>query len=147
MPYTGTKAQSGAGSVLAIGTTSPLTIGEIRSIDFSGEQWSTVDVTNFGSGTNAEWISTIKQNGTVKLTGSRVSTDPGQAACEAAFQSGALAAFTLTLPKNASQTTTGDVITFSALVESRDFNVDITKEISWSVSLKISGAVNLAEGS
>lgn len=146
MTYINSKAQTGAGSVLGIGST-PTTIGEIKTSGIAGAQWQTVDVTNFESGFNQEFISTIRNNGSLKLAGNRVSSDAGQVLVEAAFASGVLQAFTLTLPKTAAQTTLGDVYTFSALVESRDFDVDASKEISWSVSLKISGPVTLTVGS
>jgi predicted secreted protein len=146
MPYTGSKAQTGAGSTLSIGTT-PTPIGEIKSAGITGAQWSTVDVTNFESGVNQEFISTIRNNGSVKMAGSRVSSDAGQVLVEAAFSSGLIQPFVLVLDKTPAQTTLGDTYTFNALVESRDFDVTVDKEVSWSVSLKISGAVTFTVGS
>lgn len=119
--YSGSKAQAGRGSTLAIGAT-PVTIGEVTTTGISGAQWNTVDTTNMQSGPDAEFLSTIRQNGTLKVDGNRVSSDAGQIALEAAFASGAVTPFTLTLPKTAAQTTTGDVYSFSALVEGRDFS-------------------------
>jgi hypothetical protein len=75
-----------------------------------------------------------------------VSSDLGQVACEAAFSSGLLQPFLLQLPKTTAQTTMGDKYTFSALVSSRDFTVEVGKEIDWQVTLKISGAVTLTTG-
>jgi hypothetical protein len=144
--YVRSAAQTGAGSSLAIGTT-PTTIGEIKSAGISGAQWSTADVTNFQSGLNQEFITTIRNNGSIKITGNRASSDAGQVLVEAAFQSGLIQPFVLTLDKTPTQTTTGDTYTFSALVESREFDLSVDKEVSWSVSLKISGPVTFTIGS
>lgn len=145
MTYVNSQAQTGAGSSLSIGST-PTLIGEIKSSGISGAQWQTVDVTNFQSNFNQEWLSTTRNNGSLKLAGNRVSSDAGQVLVEAAFASGALQPFLLQLPKTTLQTTAGDHYSFSALVESREFDVQAEKEISYSVSLKISGAVTFVAG-
>ena len=143
--YTGTKAQSGLGSTLAIGAT-PTTIGEISSFSYTGAQWGTADASNFQS-VAREWVNTLKDNGELKLSGARVSGDAGQLAVEAAFASGAITAFVMTLPKTSTQTSSGDSYAFNALVVSREFDVDITKIINWSVTLKISDGMTLTPGS
>jgi len=135
---------AGAGETLSVG---PATIGEIKTSNIGNAQWGTADVTNFESGADQEFINTIRNNGEVSVAGNRVSSDPGQTLVEAAFSSGAIQAFTLTLPKTPSQTTSGDSYAFNALVVSRDIDVDVTKEISWSVKLKVSGPVTLTKGS
>lgn len=144
--YTKSAAQTGAGSSLSIGAT-PTIIGEIKSAGISGAQWSTADVTNFQSGVNQEFISTIRNNGSVKISGNRASSDAGQILTEAAFGSGLITAFVLTIDKTPAQTTTGDTYAFSALVESREFDLSVDKEVSWSVTLKISGPVTFTIGS
>ena len=146
MTYTNSNATAGRGSSLSIGTT-PTLIGEIKSASPSGNKWGTADVTNFESGINEEFITTIRNNGEVKISGNRVSSDAGQVLVEAAFASGALQPFVLKLPLAPNQTTTGDSYAFSALVESREFKVDVTSAITWDVSLKVSGPVTLTEGS
>jgi hypothetical protein len=146
MAYAGSQAQSGRGSTLSIGAT-PTLIGEIKNVPFTSGKWATADVTNFNSGNDAEFITTIRDNGSVTIEGNRVSGDAGQTAVEAAYDSGEVASFTLTLPKTAAQVTKGDTYTFNALVLSRDFTVDVTKEIDYKVELKISGAVTFAAGS
>lgn len=146
MAYAGSQAQSGRGSTLSIGAT-PTLIGEIKTVPFTSGKWQTADVTNLESGNDAEFITTIRDNGTVQLEGNRVPGDAGQQAVESAYDNGSLQAFTLTLPKSSTQTTTGDTYTFNALVLSRDFTVDVTKEIDFKVELKISGAVTYTAGS
>jgi hypothetical protein len=146
MTYTNSQATAGRGSTLSIGTT-PTPIGEIRSASPTGNKWGTADVTNFESGINEEFITTIRNNGEVKISGNRVSADAGQVLVEAAFNSGVIQQFLLTLPKSPSQTTTGDTYSFFALVESREFKVEVNSAISWEVSLKCSGAVTSTTGS
>jgi hypothetical protein len=145
MTYTGSQATAGRGSLLTVGGT-PTVVGEIKSAAITGNSWATADVTNFQSGPDREFILTVRDNGQLKLSGNRVALDAGQVIVEAAYQSGAIQAFTLTLPKSAAQTTSGDKYAFNALVESRSFDADVTKEISWDVSLKISGAVTYTAG-
>lgn len=146
MTYIGSAAQSGRGSTLGIGAT-PTLIGEIKTSSLGGSQWGTADVTNFESGISQEFITTIRNEGEFSLAGNRVSGDAGQVAVETAYGTGAVSAFTLTLPKTTTQTTSGDKYTFNAIVLSRDFDVDVTKEISWNVKLKVSGAITLVPGS
>jgi hypothetical protein len=156
MSYTGSRAQAGRGSSLAIGpltgttgTETYVTIGEIKTSGISGAQWQTEDVSNFQSNADQEFLSTMRDNGTIDISGNRVTSDAGQVAVEAAFASGLKYDFKLTLPINvqAGQTTAGDYYTFSALVQSRDISVDTTKAIGWQVKLKISGPVSLVAGS
>lgn len=145
MAYTGSLATSGRGSLLTVGST-PTTVGEVKSSSLSGNAWGTADVTNFQSGPDQEFITTVRNNGEFRLSGNRVSTDAGQVIVEAAYQSGAITAFAVTLPKQGAQTTSGDKYGFNALVQTRSFDVDVTKEISWSVTLKVSGAVTYTPG-
>ena len=154
MSYTGSKAQAGRGSSLSIGAVTGsggsetfTLVGEIKTSGITGAQWSTVDTTNFQSGADQEFLTTIRNNGSVRIAGNRVSSDAGQVAVEAAFASGSKYDWKLQLPLAQGQTTTGDLYTFSALVESREFDVQTTSEISWTVNLKVSGPVTLTTGS
>ena len=144
MSYTNSNAQSGFGASLTIGGT-PVVVGEIKSFGLNGQKWDTAEVTNLQS-LAKEFITTIRDNGTMDLDLNRVSTDAGQAAVEAAFTSGALTPFAFTLAKETGQSTTGDKFQFSALVVSRDFTVDPTKEIAAKIQLKISNAITYTEG-
>ena len=144
MAYTGSQAQAGRGSTLGIGTT-PTLIGEITDLPVNRGKWETKEVTNLDSGSDAEFISTIRKPGTVTFKGNRVASDAGQTAVEAAYQSGALASFTITLPKTATQTS-GDTITFKALVIGSDFSISPTQEIAFSIDLQISGATTVTPG-
>lgn len=154
--YNGSKAQAGRGTQLSIGGLTGAggvdtwtLIGEIKTSGISGAQWGTEDVTNFESGADQEFLSTIRDNGTLDLAGNRVASDAGQLAVEGAFSSGLKYDFKMVLPINtqAGQTTTGDTFSFSALVQSRDIAVDTTKAIGWTTKLKVSGPVTLVSGS
>jgi hypothetical protein len=145
MSYSGSQAQSGRGTIIAIGAT-PTTIGECSDFPLNRSKWETVDVTNFQSGSDGEFITTIRKPGSVTIKGNRVVSDAGQVLVEAAYQSGAISAFTVTLPKTISQSTSGDKYTFSALVLSLDFSIQPTKQIEFSLDLQISGPVTFTAG-
>jgi hypothetical protein len=153
MAYTGSKAQAGRGSQLFVGGVSgagaPVTtlVGEVKSAGVSGAQWATEDVSNFESGADIEFGTTMRDNGTMDLMGNRVSSDAGQIAIEAAFGTGSKYDWKLQLPLAPGQSTTGDIYTFSALVVSREFPIETTKIIPFTVKLKISGPVTLTVGS
>jgi hypothetical protein len=140
--YSTTKAQSGRGTQLSIGTGTPVLIGEIRSLNQSGNTWETADVTNFQSGITKEFILTILDSGEFEVTCNRVSSDTGQQAVVAAFNgtnAAVLEPFTITLLKSGSQTTSGDSIAFNAYVLSQNFTIEPTKEITSTWRLKVSG--------
>ncbi len=150
MAYTGSQAQAGRLAQLAINTgstTTPVwtTVGEVKDAAQSGAAWGTVDVTNFESGINKEFITTIRDNGIWKLTCNRVSGDAGQVALKAAYASGLAAMFQLTYPLSGAQTA-GDTDSFSALVESVDVDVSTEKAIEMSVALKVTGAITSVVG-
>lgn len=153
MSYTGTQAQSGLGTSIAIntGTASSPTltpIGEITAAPGSGRMAKTVDATNLQS-LAVEWISTLIDSGSFDVTCNRVSSDAGQLAVESAFAAREIKSYTITLPKTASQTTAGDTITFTALVEESNPISDVKPDgiIPYKFKLKVSGLVTIAAGS
>jgi len=152
MAYTGSQAISGRGSVLSINTgtaTLPVwtTVGEVRVSSNSGAQWKTADVTNFESGNNMEFITTIRDNGYFKCTCNRVSGDAGQIALYNSYLNGTTVMYQLQLPLQAGQTTKGDLCSWSALTESYDFDVDPEKQIEVTINLKITGPLDVTPGS
>jgi hypothetical protein len=148
MAYTKSKAQIGLGSILAIetGDSTFTTIGEIKSINQSGRQWATEDVTNMES-TKREFISTLADSGTWQIQGSRVGGDAGQVAMESAFNGGALESFKITLPKAAGQTSTGDTYTFDALIQDLNYSFSVDKVDTFTATLKVSGDITVTPGS
>lgn len=146
MTYTGSLAQAGRGSSLGIGS-SPTAIGEVASCTPSGNAWEFVDTSNFQSGVDEEFLSTMRNNGEFRVQGNRVSSDAGQVLVEADYNSGGHSSYTLTLPKTAAQTTSGDKYVFTAYVQTRTFTVEVKGKVSYDLTLKVSGAVVLTVGS
>lgn len=142
--YTGSQAQTGAGTVLSIGAT-PTVIGEVSDFPLNRPKWATANVTNFNSNLDAEYIGTMREGAVVTLKGNRVSSDAGQQAAEAAYQTGAITAFKAVLPKKGVQAT-GDTINFTALVQSIDFSISPTKQIEFSMDLQLSGPTSIVPG-
>jgi hypothetical protein len=146
MVYSGSKAQAGRGSVLAIGST-PTPIGEVSDVPFNRPEWDIVDTTNFDSGSDEEQLVTIRKAATFSITGNRVGADAGQAAAETAYQAGTLTPFTFTLPKTTGQSSSGDKFTFSAFVKGSTFKVQPTAKIEFTLNLQTSGPVTVTPGS
>jgi hypothetical protein len=146
MTYTASQAQAGRGTTLGIGAT-PTLIGELDNVPMDLPEWNTDDVTNFESGSDEEFITTIRKSMEYSVTGNRVSSDAGQIAVETAYAAGSLSSFTLTLPKTAAQTTSGDKYVFNALVLSQSFKIETTKKVTFSMKLKTSGPVAFTAGS
>ncbi len=155
MSYTGSKSQSGRGTKVSIGPRSDVTgaptyvvFGELKTASRTGSQWATEDVTNFDSGDDMEFRKTIRDNGMLNMAGNRVTGDAGQVAVKAAFDDAdGVYLFKVEYPKAPGQITTGDVDTFTAIVESQDFTLEYNKINAFSVKLKISGRVAETVGS
>jgi len=156
MPVNPSKAQAaGTGCVVSIGgptggTDVFVAIGEVQTLKFGGAKRGVIDVTNFDSGGVAQKLGTILDSGQVSMSVVRVSADAGQTAVVAAFnaQPAVPYDFKVVLPLAPGQTTTGDTITFSAIVASAgDFDVDINKEALFDFTLDITGAKTVVEGS
>lgn len=145
MTYTGSLAQAGRGSSFSIGAT-PTLIGEVASCSPTGNAWEYVDTSNFQSGVDEEFISTMRNNGEFSVAGNRVSADAGQVLVEADYNTGGKSSYTLQLPKTAAQTTSGDKYVFNAFVQTRKFSVEVKGKISFELTLKVTGPVTLTVG-
>lgn len=151
MSYTGTKAQTGQGATLAINTgtvSTPTwtTIAEAIDINPSGYENKTDDATNLES-LAVERVFTILDGGTWDVTGNRVSTDAGQAAAQAAFDSGVATGFQVTFPKLPTQTSVGDIYSFLAVVTKWSPNIKATKITKLAGTLATTNGVTFTEGS
>jgi len=149
MTYNGTKGQVGLGTILSIGSGStPAVVGEVKSLKLNGRKWDTDDATNMQS-LAKEFVSTIQDPGEWDIDFTRVPSDVGQTALEAAFASGAITAFTIQLPVNikAGQSTTGDKFSFNALVTEVPYTFETTKIDAGSCKLKMSGPMTVTLGS
>ena len=143
------NSATASASGVSITATGPFVlIGEVDSSPFSGRKWNFEDSSNFQSPVDMESLQTMRDPGTVPLTGNRVSSDAGQAALEAACDSGGLFTFKIVLPLGAGQTTIGDTWTFNAFVASYDpSKIDTKSIIKFAAELKISGTRTLTLGS
>lgn len=149
MSYSKSQAGIGLGTLLLIGAAgaAPTTIvGEVKTIAQSGRQVATEDVTNLQSSAR-EFIPTLLDSGTWDLSGSRIGGNAGQIAMEAAFSGLTIVPFKIQLPKEGTQTTTGDTFTFNALVQESNFSVGVDKAITFTAKLKVSGAITPTPGS
>ena len=155
MPYTGSKAQSGAQTIININTGTVSTpvwtlIGEVTDIGQSGKQNKTDDVTNLES-TAEEFIPTLLSPGNFKIPVNRVQGDAGQIAVLASFNAlpPTVVLYQIILPKTPSQSVSGDKYQFSAMVE--EFNdlstIKADKKITSSIGLKVSGPITFTAGS
>jgi hypothetical protein len=145
-----TKSMTGAG---VTATCAGSAIGQIKSVQFSGQKWALDDITNAaspaaGSGVIKEVQPTICDIGEVTIEGVWLYNDAGQQALQTAFTSGALSAFTVTLPKGEGQATTGTSFTFSGFVTDPSFpdNIDVTKGLLFKSTIKVNTLITVAYG-
>jgi hypothetical protein len=152
MPYTGSQAQSGDGTLLEINTGTASTptwtaVGEITDLQQSGKSNKTDDTTNLQS-TAEEFIPTLLAPGKWALTLNRVAGDAGQVAVKASFDAKTLKQYRITLPMLPAQVTNGDRYAFTALVE--EFNdlssVKADKKVTTQAALKVSGSIPFTAG-
>ena len=150
MSYTKSAAGIGLGTILSIGTTGTTPtftpVGELKTLNQSGRQVSTEDVTNLQSSAK-EFIPTLVDSGTWDLSGNRIGGDAGQMAMEAAFSGLTILPFKIQLPKTAAQATAGDTFSFNALVQEVNYSVSVDKAVTFTGKLKVSGAITLTPGS
>lgn len=153
MSYSASAAVSGLSSTFSINTGTASTptwtlVGEISSLNLTGRQTTTADVTNFESGAR-EFIPVLIESGVWDIKGNRISGDAGQTAMETAFTTvpPVKKEFQIVLPKSATQTVTGDSFVFTAVIQELDYSVEIDKAVSLSCKLKVSGVLTITEGS
>jgi hypothetical protein len=137
----------GAGSVLSVGAITGATgtetfvpVGEISDAKFDGFKRSTTTNTNFDDGQITQYLGTLLDYGTFSGTYNRVSNNAGQLAMVAALQNGGAYDFKLQLPVEPllGQTTTGDLVAFSAIVtEAGSFDLSQTKVSTCSFTLQL----------
>lgn len=156
MPYTGSKAAVELGSSVSIGPLASATgsptytaIGEINEVEFSGSKGSVVKVTNMQS-TAQEKVGTIPDLGQIKITANRVSTDAGQLAMIAAFQSFGTYLFEVQEPilPALGQTTAGNLYKFAGIVsDGPTFTLSPEKPSTVTFTIEITGAITFTAGS
>jgi len=147
MPYTGSKAFAGMGTILARGDgASPeafTPIAEIKNIQRSGAKADQADVTNMDSiSAYREWLPTLLDAGEISFTGNYIPADATQQSLQTDFDARASGQWTITLPASSISdpgNATPGFWEFTAFVTGLDFDLSIDKEATISGKLKISG--------
>jgi hypothetical protein len=150
LAFTLSQNATATGSTVAFTFGLPfLTVGELKVGDPGKGQFDKEDVSNFQSLIDKEYKKMMRDNGTPKLTGNRVSNDAGQLAVNAAYDDADNSyQIRITIPKRSDQTSVGDIYTYDALVMSRTFGpIETNKTIPFEVDLQITGPVAFAPGS
>ncbi len=153
--YAGSKSQTSQGTGLwvnfsaGVGTSPPtwVFIGECLGAQFS-------DKKVFDKSTNLqsqaeEFLPLLPDPGKLNVELNRVSTDAGQAALEALYDSGVRTDFAVVFPINtaAGQSSAGDQRKFQAYVESTSPQAKVNTRITSNFVLQISGAITKVQGS
>lgn len=146
------QAYSALGVQLSIGTgASPYTyvdVLEASTLKGPAEKMDSIEVTSLDSQGYKEYITGLRDSGT--LTFDMNYTTPGTGAGVSARTLRSyttITPFKITLPKSPTQTTAGDSYTFNGWVTEYSPSFDQTKQISASITIQVTGAVNYVAGS
>lgn len=155
-----TKGAPATGTTLAIGTPGGgetfVVIGQVKSLSWDQPQLKTEDATNLGSptlgqATIQEYLPTSIEPG--KISGSVIYLpgDAGQTALNTAFPTTVIHDFKIQFPPLAqfSQTTTGDLYTFSGfvLIQNLPDGLDAEKIMTAKFTIQLTTAVTRVAGS
>jgi predicted secreted protein len=131
-----TIAIQGQGFVLSVLLSPPIAIGQLRTVKSSGSKIKMADITNTNSPSAYEEIlPTIISPGTISFTGVLNPSDTSQIELQTLQNNRTLSPWKIELPNAAGNWT------FSAYVGSWAWDVDYSKEVTFSGSLDISGPV------
>lgn len=121
-------------------------IGEIIDTGISGRTYDKIEVSNFDSQLDKEYIKGLRDPGAGDITYNRVPTDTGQISLEAAFQAAPAYMFKFQFIPGVGQTT-GEVWTFAALVMSVDPpTIAPNKQIQGKCMLQVTGPRTITLG-
>jgi len=150
-------AVSGKGTIFSIQTAvvagSPPTftytqVAEIKTLDFSGSKNDLEDVTNLDSLNRfKQYVATLADAGDCSISGNYITSDTGQTAFKAAFNSAAVLSFKIVLPLQAGQTTQGEAWTFLGIVSELDNTVQYDKVLQFTSKVKVTGPITVTPGS
>lgn len=147
-------AVAGKGTVFSIQTSAagvtPIVyspVAEIKTLDNTGSKNDLEEVTNFDSeGRFKEYIVTLADAGDLSIAGNYITSDAGQAAFRAAFNAGTVLSYTIVLPLQSGQSTSGEKWTFNGIVSELDNNVSYDKALTFSAKVKITGPITVTPG-
>lgn len=134
-------------SIKASSASSAITIGQLKSIAFSGSKLDLEDITNLDSPNSyREYAPTLLDAGNAQLDGVFNPADAGQIAAVAAFDARSLCTFQLTLPITGTQTTAA-TRTFTGYFSARPvYSVQADKTSAFTATIKITGAITDVAG-
>lgn len=140
-PYNGSQAFAGRSSVLQFASGSGFQpLAEVKTIQFTGSKYDLADVTNMESGNFREWLPTLADSGELSMTGNFIPEDASQNTVLNFFNTAQLVAWQVVLPNGLGY------FEFNAYVSTREYDIPVDKEATWSLKLKITGAVTFIEG-
>jgi hypothetical protein len=152
-----TKGTTGKGTVLSIVTTgtTPTTtpILNMRTYSFSGQSVKFDDITNLSSSTQGtviveESLPATMDPGTLTASGIWIPSDPGYEAIVAGFTANTLLNFTLQMPIAGTQTTTGNLYSFTGYIQDNPLpDADYSKAITIKITIKLNSAIVPTAGS
>jgi len=155
-----TKGATGSGVTVSIGTPGTgetfTTILQIRSISWTQPKLNTEDASclsspTLGAATIKEYLPTVIEPGQFSGNAIYLPADAGLAAANAAFLASTIRDFKVQFPPLAqfSQTTTGNLYTFSGFVLEQPLpdGIDVSKILSWKLTVQITTAVTVTVGS
>lgn len=133
-------AQRALGTILQIGTGTPVTVAGLTSIGGLELSADTIDVTTLDSdGGYREFIAGFKDAGEVSLEG-YLKLDEGQQALYDLFESGAVEDFTIQFPDNLGKWE------FKGVVTGFSTSADLEDPLSFSATIQVSGKPTLTIG-
>jgi hypothetical protein len=110
------------------------TIAEVNKCSNTGSKSDLADVTNFDSANSfREFLATLVDSGDIDFECNFIPGDATQDVLETDFNTQALGYYKLTLPNSLGNST------FRAFVSSRDFTLEVAKQGTRSVKLKVTG--------
>ena len=130
---------TGNGTTFKLGTTTPVTIGEITNISGFGSEINMIDVTTLVNDGNRKYISGLRDNEDIEITGNFDFTDAGQTELKNEHDSGTVQDFILEM-KEVGAKLTGKCIVKKYSVE----GFEVEGVITFKVTLQISGKPVLA---
>ena len=150
-PNTGTKTTLSIGS--GGGSETFTVVAQIKTFSFAGQTWTfdettALDSPAFGDGgVLKQYRGTEFDPGTMALGGVYAPSDAGQLALTAAFRTGLLTDFKLTLPLGPGQTVSGNVFAFSAYVQDNPLPDISSKVLTFKATLKLNTDIVITLGS
>jgi predicted secreted protein len=137
-----TNAIAGQGFQLSVLLSPPVAIGQLRTAKRSGSKTKMIDITNTDSpGAYEETLPTIISPGDVDFSGILDPASTSQAELQTLQDARSANSWKIELPNAAGHWT------FTAYVSELAFDIDYSKEVSFSGKLSISGTVLYTSGS